>query len=92
MYLNTPKSDQFTFEECEDFAETVVQDIQLFSSVEICARIIGVESISTHEACMKCGKNAVLKNGKMMKCEACHMPKKISPANKQRINLLILLT
>ena len=83
MYLNTPKSDQFSFEECEEFAETVVQDIQLFSSVEVCASIIGVESISTYQACMKCGKKAVLKNGKILKCEACQMLQKIAPANKR---------
>jgi hypothetical protein len=40
MYLNTPKSDQFSFEECEEFVETVVQDIQLFSSVEVWLRLV----------------------------------------------------
>ena len=50
MYLNTPKSNEFSFKE---FAETVVADVQLLSSVEVCASMIGVESISTYQACLK---------------------------------------
>ena len=82
MYLNTPKSNEFSFEECQEFAETVVADVQLVSSVEVCASIIGVESISTYQACLKCGKKAVAARGKLLKCESCHMLQKTAPANK----------
>ena len=83
MYLNTPKSDQFSFEECEEFATSVVEDIQLFSSIEVSASIIGVESISTYQACLKCAKKAVPKRGKVLECESCHMIQKVSPENKR---------
>ena len=65
MYLNTLKSNEFSFEECQEFAEIVVADVQLVSCVEVCASIIGVESISTHQACLKCGKKAVVARGKL---------------------------
>ena len=59
MYLNTPKSNEFFFEEWQEFAETVVADVRLVSSVEVCASIIGMESISTYQAYLKCGKKAL---------------------------------
>ena len=83
IYLNTPKSNEFSFEEVQEFAETVVADVQLVSSVEVCASIIGVESISTYQACLKCGKKAVAVHGKVLKCEACHMLQKIAPSSKR---------
>ena len=83
MYLNTPKSNEFSFEEVQEFAETVVADVQLVSSVEICGSIIGVESISTYQACLKCGKKAVPVHGKVLKCEKCHMLQKIAPSSKR---------
>ena len=83
MYLNTPKSNEFSFEECQEFAETGVADVQLVSSVEVCASIIGVESISTYQACLKCGKKAIAAHGKLLKCESCYMLQKTAPANKR---------
>ena len=83
MYLNTPKSNELSFEECQEFAETVVADVQLVSSVEVCASITGVESISTYQACLKCGKKAVAAHGKLLECESCHMLQKTAPANKR---------
>ena len=83
MYLITPKSNDSSFEECQEFAETLLACVQLVSSVEVFAGIIGVESISTYQAYLKCSKKAVVTQEKLSNCESCHMLQKTTLAKKR---------
>ena len=76
-------NNEFSAEECEAFEKTVVEDVQLFSTVEISASIIGVQSISNFQPCLKCRKKTVPKHGsKTLHCESCHMIQKVTPQSK----------
>ena len=45
IYLNTPKSGEFSCSEAESFSDNVVEDMQLFSTTEMVASIVGIESV-----------------------------------------------
>ncbi|XP_028404097.1 uncharacterized protein LOC114526773 [Dendronephthya gigantea] len=81
-YLNTPKSDTFSFEKVEEFTEPVIEDVQTLSTIDVCVSLLGVESISAYHACRKCGKKTSSKNEGVLQCETCRMVKKSGSASK----------
>lgn len=82
-FLNTPKSDLFSYEETDDFTEAVVEDVQTLSTLEVSVTVLGVESISTYYSCTKCGRKATLKHGSLLQCQSCHMLQKVASSTKQ---------
>ena len=83
IYLNTPKSGQFSSAEVNSFSDSVVEDMQMFSTTEMSASIIGVESISNYQPCMKCGRKTAQLQGTALKCQNCNMVQKAVASKKQ---------
>ena len=54
-YLNTPKTDPFMLEECEEFQQPLVEvDDELITSKTINATILGIQDATRISSCVSC--------------------------------------
>ena len=81
-YLNTAKSEKFTFEETIPFTQRLVDiedDVQQMITSTVFAKIIGVQSATRNFLCVSCYKKVIQKlRCKVGNCQGCNLMQKTS--------------
>lgn len=84
QYVNTPKSEKFSFEETTAFTEPLVaieENVKELTTSTVMAKIIGVQSATRNLLCVSCHKKVIQKSGsKIGTCESqgCKLVQKVS--------------
>jgi hypothetical protein len=82
-YVNTPKSEKFSFEETTAFTEPLVaieENVKELTTSTVMAKIIGVQSATRNLLCVSCHKKVIQKSGsKIGTCESqgCKLVQKV---------------
>ena len=97
-YLNTPKTDPFTLEECEEFQQPLVEvDDELITSKTIKATILGIQDATRINSCVSCQKPVVQKNQSsplgVCQSQSCHLTQPLSKCDvKWTLNVRVVTT
>lgn len=76
VYLKNPKSEQFSFEESENFSEAVVEEMQkFFDNWSQCNHHWGWDNLKLPDMPEMIQKTSQFQ-GTAMRCESCHMVQK----------------
>lgn len=71
-YLNTPRNDEFTATECEEFTTPLVpveEDVNTMSTFH--GRILGIQTATKSLVCLGCNKKSVEVAGNKAVCQSC---------------------
>ena len=73
-YINTPKSEKFSFDEVEKFERDLVpieNDMVSLTMATVHGKIVGVMNVSKSVVCISCFKKVTPKTDKVGNCESC---------------------
>ena len=74
VYLNTPRLDEFTFEESEPLKKLAgMEKIGDLTTSSIIARIVGVHTVRKYLVCCSCNKKIFDSSTDLIKCGSCGM-------------------
>ncbi|CAB4033687.1 Hypothetical predicted protein, partial [Paramuricea clavata] len=85
-YLNTPKTDPFILEECEEFQQPLVEvDDEIITSSTINATILGIQDATSINACVSCHRPVIQKGNSspLGVCQSCHLTQPLSKCSVQ---------
>jgi hypothetical protein len=80
-YLNTPKTDPFILEECEEFQQPLVEvDDEIITSSTVNATILGIQDATSINACVSCHRRVIQKGNSspLGVCQSCRLTQPLS--------------
>ena len=97
-YLNTPKTNPFTLEECEEFQQPLVEvNDELITSKTISATSLGIQDATRVNSCVSCQKPVIQKNQSsplgVCQPQSCHLTQPLSKCDvKWTLKVRVLTT